>query len=557
MKKILYCILGITALGCVKKTEKMEKELREFIARHEQEAVPVIKAANLAFWEASISGKEEDYRKVESLQHELVKIYSNKEHFSVLQKIRSSNSVKDSLLQRQLTLLYNAFLKSMADTALLQEIVSMEVEIEKKYSNFRAEWDGKKYTDNEIEEILSTSLDNELLKKAWTAHKAIGRVVCDDIRKLVKKRNQLAVSLGFPDYHTMSLTLSEQNPAEIEKIFDELDSLTSGAFDKVKKEIDDYLAARLHISADSLMPWHYQNRFFQEAPAIYKTDLDKFYKDKDLIELTRRYYHGIGLHIQDIIERSDLFEKPGKNQHAYCIDIDNEGDVRVLCNLASNARWMNTMLHEYGHAVYDKYIDSALPYFLRDPAHTFTTEAVAMLFGRMASNPKWMLDMGIISGKTFETIKNDCADHLRLEQLVFSRWAQVMYRFEKEMYANPDQDLNALWWKLVEKYQKLRKPEGRDEPDWAAKIHIATSPCYYHNYLLGELLASQLYYYIAEHVLRLSAADNVSFAGRQEVGRYLIEKVFSPGSRYVWNEMIKKATGEELTPVYYARQFIR
>lgn len=71
-----------------------------------------------------------------------------------------------------------------------------------------------------------------------------------------------------------------------------------------------------------------------------------------------------------------------------------------------------------------------------------------------------------------------------------------MYRFEQQMYQNPDQDLNALWRDLVEKYQMIKRPANRNEPDRATKIHIATSPCYYHNYLLGELLASQLYYHI-------------------------------------------------------------
>ena len=39
--------------------------------------------------------------------------------------------------------------------------------------------------------------------------------------------------------------------------------------------------------------------------------------------------------------------------------------------------------------------------------------------------------------------------------LIFSRWCQVMFRFEKGLYGNPDQDLNRLWWDLVEKYQEI------------------------------------------------------------------------------------------------------
>ena len=58
---------------------------------------------------------------------------------------------------------------------------------------------------------------------------------------------------------------------------------------------------------------------------------------------------------------------------------------------------------------------------------------------------------------------------------MFSRWCQVMLRFEKSMYENPDQDLNELWWDLEEKYQGIKRPEGRNEPDYASKIHIVTS----------------------------------------------------------------------------------
>jgi hypothetical protein len=45
--------------------------------------------------------------------------------------------------------------------------------------------------------------------------------------------------------------------------------------------------------------------FFQEAPKIYETDLDAYYRDKNLETLTIRYYDGIGLPIDDVLERSE------------------------------------------------------------------------------------------------------------------------------------------------------------------------------------------------------------------------------------------------------------
>jgi peptidyl-dipeptidase A len=163
-----------------------------------------------------------------------------------------------------------------------------------------------------------------------------------------------------------------------------------------------------------------------------------------------------------------------------------------------------------------------------------------------------MKNMGIIDSTECEKIKDDSFKALRLQMLVFSRWAQVMYRFEKSMYENPGQDLNALWWNIVEKYQLLKKPADRNMPDWASKIHIALYPCYYHNYLLGEMLASQLYIYMTENV-----SANKSFVGEKAIGNYLKEKVFMPGARYYWNDMIEKATGEKLTARFYARQFVK
>ncbi len=558
MKSICAIALSLILMtSCTSKQETMKKELTDFISNHDSLLIPLYKQTTLASWDAAISGKPEDFKKAEDLNLKMMALYSDKEKLKKLEEIKVSGLITDSLLNRQLDVLYRSFLMAKADTGKLNAMVRMGTVIEQKYGNFRTEVKGKKMSDNEVEEILGNSKDVKYQKEVWEAQKKIGTVVADDVKKLVKLRNEVAKDLGFKNYHEMSLTLSDQDPKEVSKLFDELDSLTKKSFALVKDDIDSYFVKYYNLKTkDDLRPWNYQNRFFQEAPKIYDVDLDKYYKDMNLETLTSDFYGGIGLPVNDILKNSDLYEKPGKNQHAFCTDIDNAGDVRVLCNVKSNQYWMNTMLHEYGHAVYDKNIDTTLPFILRDPAHTFTTEAIAMLFGRFSSNPQWLKDMAGISEEEKLKIAENCFKTLRLEQLVFSRWAQVMYRFEKEMYKNPDQDLNVLWWDLVEKYQMMKRPEGRNEPDWATKIHIATYPCYYHNYLLGELLASQLYYYLVGNIIKSDDYKFQSFAGNKEVGNYLKERVFMPGSRWYWNDMIEKATGERLTAKYYARQFV-
>jgi len=553
---IVLMALLINSCGSSNKNEKTVKEFQDFLKAYEAKVIPLSNESSLASWNAQISGKDEDYKKSAELQYQLNLIYSNKDDFAKLKKFKESGAITDSILSRELTILYNDYCGNQYDTMKLKKIIDLENDIQKKFNTFRAVVGKDSLTDNQVEEILLNSTDSKKLEATWLATKKSGKNVADDVIRLVKMRNEEAKALGYNNYHEMSLKLSEQDPKDIEKLYDQLDSLTKDEFAKLKNDVDEYYAKRYKIKKEDLMPWHYQNRFFQEAPKIYDIDLNKYYKGKDLVKITEEYYKSLGMDITDIAKKSDLYEKPGKYQHAQEMNIDKAGDIRVMTNVVDNEYWMNTLLHEFGHSVYDKYIDKSLPFTLRDPAHTFTTEAIAEMFGRFSSNPQWIKDMIGISDKEKAEIEDLVNKNLRLQQLVFSRWSQVMYRFEKSMYENPDQDLNKLWWDLVEKYQLLKRPKDRNEPDWASKIHLVTSPCYYHNYLLGELLASQMYYYVTEKVLKSTDFKNQSFANKPEAGKFFMEKIFKPGARYYWNDMIEKATGEKLTAKYYAKQFV-
>ena len=291
----------------------------------------------------------------------------------------------------------------------------------------------------------------------------------------------------------MQLSLNEQSQEEVLKLFDNLDALTREPFAAAKREIDTALSLNYGIDVDELRPWHYHDPFFQESPAIFTVNLDSPFASADILQLCRTFYAGIGLPIDDVIARSDLYEKPGKSPHAFCTDIDREGDVRVLANIVPNEYWMGTMLHELGHSVYSsKNIPQSVPYVLRTDAHILCTEGVAMMFERFSKNGDWLAKMGVdVSdpGKYTET-----GMKMRRNQLlIFSRWCQVMLRFEKSMYADPQQNLNKLWWDLVEKYQLLKRPAARDEPDFASKIHVVSAPAYYHNYMMGQLFACQVH----------------------------------------------------------------
>ena len=544
----MMLLLTAALAGCGKNPE--EKALQQFIEHHVQIVEPLYRESNLASWQASASGKEEDYRRSAELELKLKKVYANREEFQKLKAWKESGKIKDPLLRRQLTLLYNAYLRAQIDTALMKQMVELSSEIERKFNTYRGKIRGKEVSQNDIYRILGESTDSDYRRLAWEAQKGVGPLIADDVRRLAKMRNQAARSIGFGNYFEMSMKLDEQDPGEILGILDTLALETDGLFRKAKHEIDSALARRYGISEDEMMPWHYNDPFFQEKPRIFDVSFDDYYAKHDIKDLAVRFYSSIGLDVTDILARSDLYEREGKYPHAFSTDIDRKGDVRIMVNLRNNESWMNTLLHELGHSVYSKYIDPNLPFLLRTEAHTFTTEGIAEMFGTLAYSAAWMRDMGVLSGEDYERLAPISEKGIRLSNLIFARWVEVMVHFERELYRNPDQDLNGLWWQLKERYQLLRKPDGRDAPDWAAKIHIALYPVYYHNYLLGYMLAAQL-----RHAMLRDRPDvnpiEWSMVGDKKAGEFLREKIFAPGARYPWNDLIKRATCEYLTPKYF------
>jgi len=526
-----------------------------FLAEHLNKVEPLSRDVNLAYWRASISGRAEDFERSAELQIQLQRYYADKGHFELIRQWKLDGAGADAIEARQIDMLHNAFLRNQIDPDLNEVITKLASRIENQFNIHRACIDGKTVTSNDILSILKESDDSELRRKAWESGKEVGGVVEDDLLKLVRLRNEAADALGYSNYYTMALDLSEQNEAEVLALFDELEEETREPFLTMKHEVDERLAERCGISVEQLRPWHYEDPFFQEAPQVFDVNLDDYYKSVPIVERIGGFFRSIGLDADDILARSDLYEKPGKDQHAFCTDIDRSGDIRVLTNIKSDETWAGTLLHELGHAVHDKFIDTSLPYLLRQEAHIFTTEAIAMLFGRLSKNAAWMEQFVGLSAQESKRIAPTLDKSLRLQQLVFARWSQVMLRFERELYLDPEQDLTELWWQLIEKHQNLTRPDDVSRPHWAAKTHIVSVPVYYHNYLLGELLASQLTHCIRSNVLGNDEPYG-ALDGKTGVGDYLKEKVFKLGARYRWDDLVTHATGEGLTPRYFTAEFV-
>jgi peptidyl-dipeptidase A len=520
------------------------------VSELEQQLRPLEIELAEAWWESntrSSPAADERRTRAELARREFL---SDPTRFAALRAARgAASSDADPVLRRQLDLLHDAFVPQQLSADLRRAIVELETRVESTFNNFRGEIGGTRVDDNTIAEILRTSDDTEQRRAAWEASKQIGPAVAERIRELARLRNEAAHGLGFRDHFALALATGELDEARLFATLDDVDQATTAPFAEWKQAVDERLSTRFGCTVDDLRPWHYDDPFFQDPPAAGAVAIDRFFTDADLEALTLRTYDGLGLDVRAVLDHSDLYARDGKSQHAFCIDIDRAGDVRVLCNVEPSERWMDTMLHEFGHAIYDRECDRSLPWLVRGAAHALTTEGIAMLMGRLPRDPVWLREVAAVDADDVDEIADALAEAQRAALLVFARWVLVMTNFERRLYADPDTDLDTLWWDLVEHHQLVHRPDGRRAPDWAAKIHLAAAPVYYQNYLYGELFASQL-----EGTVRAKAGGLVD---RTAAGALLRDDVFAPGASLRWDALVERATGEPLTARHLARQLTR
>ena len=378
------------------------------------------------------------------------------------------------------------------------ELVALQARVEHAFATVRGRIGDREVPNNELERVLADSGDPDERRAAWEAGKQIGAVVADDVLALVELRNRIARGRGYRDWFAFALATGDIDEAWLDRTLEEVEAATREPFLAVKAELDGRLSAT---------------------------------------------YDGMGLETRHLLDRSDLHPRPGKDQHAFCLDVDRSGDIRVLANLAPGEEWLDVLLHEVGHAVYDDHIDRTLPWVLRKPPQPLVTEAVALMLGRLRRDPEFLLGVLGADRAAADALARPSRQVLRTGQLVFARWCLVVVNFERALYADPGRDLAGTWWDLVETLQGVHRPDGRAAPDWASKIHLAVAPVYYQSYLLGELLASQLDQAVREHA--------GGFVGRPAAGAFLAERVFAPGATQPWRDLVASATGSPLGPAAF------
>ncbi len=514
-----------------------------FLRRYEEVARPLGIRHAKAYWDFCCTGDPACQDVVREVEETLSDLHADGRVYAALRGWLASEAA-DSSLQRQLRILLPDYRRAQVPERLRKRVIQLGLEVEETFSVHRALVDGERLSSNDLDRILLAERDERRRRAAWEATRVIGDLVAEQVVELAELRNEQARQLGFEGFWSLALDDEEMPPELLAGLLDELQSGSDAPWRALKGELDAEFAVLRGKAADQLAPWDYPDRFLQSIPrSDPASSTDAFFSPERILDLARSFYGGLGLPVDRLLAASDLHPRDDKYPHAFCIGIDIPHDVRILCNLDATARWMETVLHELGHALYNARIDPELPWLLREAAHTFVTEAVAMYFGRLVRDPVWLTEVAGVPSRLAEQAGRRVAE----SQLVFARWALVVTRFEQAMYSDPSTDLSAVWWEQVGALQGLSRPAGWSGRDWASKVHVACYPVYYQNYLLGEMLASQL-----GAVLRERTGG--ALIGCRQVGDFFVE-LFRDGLSRRWDDAVRTHTGRPLGSSWWLKDF--
>jgi len=571
MRKILITIgLYFALSACMNEKQQAEKILQHYINQKDDMIRNYSMESAVALWNATVSGNEKDYQKLMDIDLEFNKtnqkdsnffnpdrftsitqnVFTNEEDFQLLRKLKYSGLITDTLLVRQLNVLYQAFMGPQIEPEKYQKLISNEMKLWQVFSVLKIEIDGKKYGVGKIDSIQKHTNDESVMKRIFETYQQQGKILAPDIIRMAKDRNEFAVNFGYPDYYTLSIESKDQTPQKIKRMIDEIEMNTREPFFEAKQVIDKLLVNRFKIGVTELKPWHYNNERTGYLPEKYSAKMDSLFVDIDPVKKTAAFFEGLGLSIQDVIANSDLEYRPEKSSLTAMINVDFKNDIRLISGIQNSHNGMYRMMHLGGHASHYNSIPDDIPYLLKTPIPVIY-EGIARYFENLASDFSWLKNELNFNEENQKEIVVVCQHLQQVDQLFRCRKLLVLSDFEQKIYRNPYQDLDSLWYQLNLKYLGISYPDEKNSGVWAANKFATSLSCSIHNVLLADVFAAQLQHAIETNVLQQT---NGIYTNNKAVGQYLKDNLYRYGNLLPWEKLIEKATGEPLNSMYFVNQ---
>lgn len=434
-----------------------------------------------------------------------------------LAKLRAAR-FDDSTLERRRQFFLQEAIESQitADT----ELAPLVEEIERDESAIRYQVGDRKLTRAELNNLVGHEPDRALRRAAWEARAQITALTGERVRKAMKLRNALGERYAGRAFTDFMLERKQTDRQRLMAWFQEIRRETDADYKKLLERM------RRELKVEKVEPWDL-DYYFSTITADFEKEL---LPAEDAWPRIQKLSRALGFD----------FEKLGTD--VVIADITFGGgtypiyygkQARIVVNKYKGIRFTDTLLHEAGHGLHFT--------LMREPSFLLRANYAEAYGEGLGQVMALLLYRDEIAGPYFGLTPQQVRaiqERYRLKSVLDMRETMADSLFEFAAYANPDQDLAALYNRIYSEYVGV---DMHGTATWAFDPFYSTGPIYLQSYVLAEMVGRQIHH-----------AVNQRF-GRKwgpEAGRYLHEKFFERGGRMPLDEIMKDGTGESLTARY-------
>jgi len=444
---------------------------------------------------------------------------------------RRSPSLADKPLARRLEMWDRCFIGGAiyADP----EIATSENALQGIITNFQRTLDETRLTRAQISNQIRQEPRQARRHKLWSIEAQVSAAAADRLIALVTLRNGKARAFGFPNYYSLALHLQAIDEKWLLATLDSLERQTRGEFESFLTSS----AKKLRIS--TFGPWDFEYAL-REASSLP----DRYFPPDSVFDILHRFQNGIGFAVDSLPIKEVVKDIP---YGGLSLALNIPTDCRFLVNPTKGKGFYATAFHEYGHSL--KAVHTHVEYpilkgyeWVPGAQCAAYEEGVAEMQGEFTDDSLWL--------STFTAAKPK-----QLEKYIKGRGLPALYRLrrlmkdfaiEYEMYKNPAQDMAKVEREMFLKYLLVELPDTEPH-QFAASIWYTSYPCYYQNYILAAMIATQL----QEALTSKFGEDKVTNAGLAD---FMIKNLYETGEKLEWTERIRNATGKSLEPGAYLRK---
>ena len=208
-------------------------------------------------------------------------------------------------------------------------------------------------------------------------------------------------------------------------------------------------------------------------------------------------------------------------------------EVKILANRLSGIRFYDRLFHSTGHALHYSMMEEPSFLLRANGAEPFD-EGLAEFLTLMLYRPE--ISVSLFGLRTEQAAI--LAQRYRLKSLFDLREKMADSLFEFEAYADPGQDLAALYNRIHAQYLGV---DLQDAPVWAYNPMYGSDPIYLQSFVLAHVVARQIQHAVDQR-----------FGPRwgPPAGDFLRQRFYSRGAEQSLDEIMLAGTGKRLDPQF-------